>query len=737
MNCYKVHCMWQSCVPIVLIILLVPVFLFAQADFFVHSTLPADGDVSVDPYGTLQITFSESIDTTVLFEYPPYFYINLTLEPDTLMGEPDSITFDPTFTTIYFHNLKLYPDTKYLLLVNNAVSLDGDSLEIPYVATFTTGESLPTAKMTGTVDLPGENPRGAIVSLLNSSLFSDENGSTESATVVVEATGEYLVQYIPPGTYWPVAFLDFNIDNNGDFSPRENSVFGFYDSNGDMTPDSIEVTEGDSISAIDISLTRITSGTARQNYEAVKDEALVWAADAVLIGITGPYIDEHGATYIWGYTFYSAALDEARDWMALGPVIIPGDTFSIPPSNTIALPENWIDSDMASDSAEFYGGQQFREENENVVVMAFLGYSLSIDDDDDDDGDKKFNLNKILKKNTTYSLNSKKMAPFSFREIEREFRVKQRPSPRNLSTVRDGSFLDFSKPAETNNDPYWYFIYVGEEEDAFQFIFVNAITGEVAGAVTARVAEQASMQEALQWAADIELVGVIAWHEDGILEDGTSSSWAVQYYSPAFDSTITVVTFNGIVMGAFSMHGLPAPEVIPIPPNWIDSDSVMTVAEANGGLDYRNANEGIVVYAFLSSGFVPWEIDKVAWVIFYNSHTAETLTIYVDCFSGQIITKVEDIHESRLLPTVFELKQNYPNPFNPTTTIEFDLPKPGFVTLKVYNALGEEVLASINENLHTGRYKTVLDATSLPSGLYFYRIQSGSFVKTRKMLLIK
>lgn len=85
----------------------------------------------------------------------------------------------------------------------------------------------------------------------------------------------------------------------------------------------------------------------------------------------------------------------------------------------------------------------------------------------------------------------------------------------------------------------------------------------------------------------------------------------------------------------------------------------------------------------------------------------------------------------------FHLYQNYPNPFNPTTQIKFDLPKDEFVTIKVYNVLGKEVAMLLNEKKVQGSYNISFDGSSLPSGVYFYRLQAGDFTETKKMVLIK
>ncbi len=90
-----------------------------------------------------------------------------------------------------------------------------------------------------------------------------------------------------------------------------------------------------------------------------------------------------------------------------------------------------------------------------------------------------------------------------------------------------------------------------------------------------------------------------------------------------------------------------------------------------------------------------------------------------------------------LIPVEYALHQNFPNPFNPSTTIEFSLPAPGFVTLSIFNVLGEKVATLVSEELTAGSYKYKWDATEVTSGIYFYRIQAGSFVETKKMTLLK
>lgn len=89
-------------------------------------------------------------------------------------------------------------------------------------------------------------------------------------------------------------------------------------------------------------------------------------------------------------------------------------------------------------------------------------------------------------------------------------------------------------------------------------------------------------------------------------------------------------------------------------------------------------------------------------------------------------------------PVQFHLSQNYPNPFNPTTTINFQIPEISFVTLKVYDVLGSEIIKLVNEEKPAGTYQVNFNAAQLSSGVYIYRLQAGrSFIETKKMILLK
>lgn len=117
------------------------------------------------------------------------------------------------------------------------------------------------------------------------------------------------------------------------------------------------------------------------------------------------------------------------------------------------------------------------------------------------------------------------------------------------------------------------------------------------------------------------------------------------------------------------------------------------------------------------------------------SITASTSSMGTSSFAYfQIVTEVENEEK---IPTEFSLYQNYPNPFNPSTTIKYSIPSSEFVTLKVFDVLGNEVAVLVDEFRPAGRYEATFDAGNLASGIYLYKLQAGDYIQTKKMILIR
>jgi hypothetical protein len=95
------------------------------------------------------------------------------------------------------------------------------------------------------------------------------------------------------------------------------------------------------------------------------------------------------------------------------------------------------------------------------------------------------------------------------------------------------------------------------------------------------------------------------------------------------------------------------------------------------------------------------------------------------------------VHDAQVIPEGFRLEQNYPNPFNPSTTIRFSLPQAEFVSLMVFNALGQEIATIVHGPRQAGNYIVTWDAGLVSSGVYFYRLSAGSFVQTKKVIVAR
>jgi len=102
-----------------------------------------------------------------------------------------------------------------------------------------------------------------------------------------------------------------------------------------------------------------------------------------------------------------------------------------------------------------------------------------------------------------------------------------------------------------------------------------------------------------------------------------------------------------------------------------------------------------------------------------------------------IVQNPVSVDDENLVADKFELMQNYPNPFNPSTSIQYVISNREFVTLKIYNILGDEVVTLVNEDKEQGVYDITFDATGLSSGMYLYKLHAGSFVETKKMILLR
>ncbi len=126
--------------------------------------------------------------------------------------------------------------------------------------------------------------------------------------------------------------------------------------------------------------------------------------------------------------------------------------------------------------------------------------------------------------------------------------------------------------------------------------------------------------------------------------------------------------------------------------------------------------------------------EELRGILFYSFGNYKLVPRKTDDFVGY----VSDVEGNQFnVVNEYKLEQNYPNPFNPVTTIQYNIPKEGFVQIKIYNILGQEVKTLVNMNQPAGNYKVIFDASSLSSGVYLYQINVNDYQMTRKMILMK
>jgi hypothetical protein len=213
-------------------------------------------------------------------------------------------------------------------------------------------------------------------------------------------------------------------------------------------------------------------------------------------------------------------------------------------------------------------------------------------------------------------------------------------------------------------------------------------------------------------ASDIDLPNVLVF---GQVTEGQSltKEFEISNYGETY-LTIDSIVAAGEDASAFTIKDKNFPVRL-----GIEDIYLCTVTFKASGTGFKDAK--LLVY---TSDLFGSNADGASEIILYaESKKAEDNTIGV--------TKLDEI------PTVYNLSQNYPNPFNPTTKIEYSLPEASRVRLSVYNNLGQQVISLVNEYQATGRYIVEFNAMNLPSGIYFYRIQSDNFSAVKKMMLVK
>ncbi|MCL4538624.1 MAG: T9SS type A sorting domain-containing protein [Bacteroidetes bacterium] len=225
-----------------------------------------------------------------------------------------------------------------------------------------------------------------------------------------------------------------------------------------------------------------------------------------------------------------------------------------------------------------------------------------------------------------------------------------------------------------------------------------------------------------------------------------------------------MVTLGADVFAARYMWPFPIGFASPSPPGGIfrSTDGGFAWSAISSGISWNpqvtslvasgsNLFVGLKDEPYYSGSFYSSPIAGNHWVNMGDGLPGSSVTslyindsdVYVGTQAGGLwraaISQVTAIKPPQIqsLPSEFHLSQNYPNPFNPSTTISYDIPKRSHVLVSIYDVLGREVRTLVDEKEAPGTYKVLFDASSLPSGVYFYRISAGNFVETKKCLVIK
>lgn len=243
---------------------------------------------------------------------------------------------------------------------------------------------------------------------------------------------------------------------------------------------------------------------------------------------------------------------------------------------------------------------------------------------------------------------------------------------------------------------------------------------------------------------------------DGTLDWKHSVNSNLDNFSPSMDKHGNIVFYTSkvidgvdkIVMLKLDYYGNEKWST-PLDGNFFANQaSVGVLIDAEGKIYFGGSAPGSNFYCLDSNGVILWQYTS--GIFEYDSCPAigSDGTLYLGfhnngsilCTNNLIAIKdsaTVSVNESIPLVKEFQLGQNYPNPFNPSTTINYSIPNSGKVVLRVYNIIGKEVVCLVNEYKSEGNYIANFNASNLPSGVYFYTLQTGEFSSSKKMILIK
>lgn len=189
--------------------------------------------------------------------------------------------------------------------------------------------------------------------------------------------------------------------------------------------------------------------------------------------------------------------------------------------------------------------------------------------------------------------------------------------------------------------------------------------------------------------------------------------------------SLTIYTVNAQITGQVQFNGSPANFPVQVIASNFDTAQAQTYSDGSTGNFSVPVSNKIFSYSVFPINLPP--SFQTPSVVAHAGDAGVILNI--------IVTSVRE--NGPAVPSKFELKQNYPNPFNPSTQIDYALPSAAHVRLSVFNLLGQEVLRAVDREQHAGNYTATIDGETLPSGMYYYRLNAGDHTSVKKMLLLK
>ena len=245
----------------------------------------------------------------------------------------------------------------------------------------------------------------------------------------------------------------------------------------------------------------------------------------------------------------------------------------------------------------------------------------------------------------------------------------------------------------------------------------------------------------------------VTFANDGSLFAGTNNGRLYRVNITTGDTTY-IGTSTGMIYSGLALNPITGKIWATVRPPLTGRDRVYTINPANGDTTYVGSSGGNNITAYIAFDArgklygLKGTSSQIDTLIVIDTTTAFGTRIGSMGFAGiqALAMRIDSMGTASVreiaagVPEKFVLEQNYPNPFNPVTRIRFSIPLNHaalHVSLRVYDVVGREVAALVDESLESGTYEASFNATGLASGLYFYKLEAGSFVETKKMLLVR